>query len=67
MPKASAIVAGLNILLKYKPEGYCQGGHDILYGPGPSDPEAYSPQDQQALEVLGWHWDSEGDCWAAFT
>jgi hypothetical protein len=67
MPKARAIIQGLEILLKYKPEGYCEAQHDILYGPGSSDPEDYSPEDQKALEALGWHWDTEADCWAAFT
>lgn len=64
MPKAKEIKEGLEILLKYTPDGWCDAQHDILCAPGPED---VSPEDRAKLITLGWHWDEECSSWAAFT
>lgn len=67
MPKAKEIKEGLEILLKYAPDGYCDAQHDILYGPMKSSVAPITTEDREQLKALGWHWDDEGGGWAAFT
>ena len=65
MSKRSHIIAGLEILEKYDPDGWCDAQHDILYG-CPFDPKI-SEEDQEALKGLGWFLDEETESWAIFT
>ena len=77
MASISEVVEGLEILAKTAkvPAGLAEKGetdtrtahigganHDIIYGPD-CDP---SPEDIKRLEELGWHVDSDTDCWSRF-
>ena len=77
MTTVAQVVEGLEILAKTAsvPAGLAESGetdtrtahiggaeHDILFGPE-ADP---SVEDCNRLEELGWHYDSEVDCWARF-
>ena len=77
MASVAQVVEGLEILAKTAsvPAGLAESGetdtrtahiggaeHDILFGPE-ADP---SVEDRNRLEELGWHYDSEVDCWARF-
>ena len=41
------------------------GEHDTLYAGGP-DPEELSKEETEALAELGWHWDTDYECWRKF-
>ena len=76
-------IAAFQIFAKYQPEGLqsnldTASEHDILYlctKPEPigKDEEgeymfaAEHEQDAEELDQLGFHWDSQGDCWSKFT
>ncbi len=62
--KISKIADGLNIFIKYEPEGEMNHEHDIIYACGIRN---LSPEDEKTLVGLGWFWDEEYDCWAIFT
>lgn len=57
---------GLNILLKYEPDGDCAAEHDVFYVGG-GKPEDISEEDRAELEKLGWFWDDSLDSWSTFT
>lgn len=61
-----AVLEGLNILLKYRPDGKCQAAHDTLYASGPK-PETMLPEDAKKLEELRWSWCDTYECWKKFT
>lgn len=44
-----------------------QAEHDILYGPIRLDDLAEDSEDGRTLLGLGWHADTDGECWAYFT
>lgn len=67
MPTAKEIKEGLEIMLQYEPNGYCDAHHDVIYGPSQQTGMEYSAEDRSKLEALGWHWDEEAECWAAYT
>lgn len=58
------LIEGLQILDKY-PNGYISAEHDIIYA-GPEDISKITSEDQKALKKLGWHLDTENNCWATF-
>lgn len=76
-------IAALQIFAKYRPKGLqdrleTHAEHDILFvcdKPEPVDQDeegepAFAPEHQEdaaALDGLGFHWDSDGDCWSKFT
>lgn len=57
---------GLQILLKYDPEGSTCAEHDVLYAGGcsPEDMQAY---DVAKLSQLNWRWSPEENSWVFFT
>lgn len=61
------LIESLTILAKYLDETYapthCE--HDILMVPGVTKEEV-SEEDAKKLDDLGWHYDTEYDCWASF-
>ena len=66
-----AFIYALKLFSKYEREGmetkyFLEPGHDIIYG-GSIDKITPETTDGQILEYLGWHVDSEFDCWAYFT
>ena len=70
MASAKDIIDGLNILTNsvgFDAERHqvC-AEHDIIYGPN-IDESFLSPNEKGKLMSLGWHWDGEYKCWAAFT
>lgn len=70
MATVRKVIDGLTILARYDPDGLdshsVSAEHDVIYGPGPGDPDAVTEEDRERLEELGWHLDSEADCWARF-
>lgn len=77
MASVAEVVEGLEILAKTAsvPRGLAENGetdtrtahlgganHDIIWGPE-ADP---SDEDKKRLDELGWHFDSESDCWSRF-
>ncbi len=70
VPKAAAVKEGLEILLKYKPDGWCGAEHDELFGPMVKRKDM-TPEDCAKLESIGWHYydedSEEGEGWAVFT
>lgn len=70
MATFKSLTDGLDVLRKYLKEGdegEVEAQHDIIFAsPGITYDET-SPEDRAKLEELGWHFDSEGDCWAKFT
>lgn len=64
MGKASQIIAGLQILLKYGDESVCAEHDEIFAG---VDTNEMSLDDVDAMEKAGWHWDSNSDSWVIFT
>lgn len=66
------LIEALTIFLKYAPADkdtyaptHCE--HDIFLVAGMGIEEnAVSAEDEKRLEELGFHWDSEYDCWASF-
>lgn len=59
------IYEGLQILLKYEPEGGMSAEHDEVFADGPS-PANMSAEDVEKLEELGWRFQPEFDSWRAF-
>jgi hypothetical protein len=61
------LIEALTIFAKYQPDSYapthCE--HDIMLVVAVTE-EQVSPEDAKRLEDLGWHWDSEHDCWGSF-
>ena len=65
MADAKKIVDGLTILMKHgKVDVDAQ--HDILCA-GPGINGELPAEEKAKLEELGWHFDTEYDCWAVFT
>jgi len=60
------IFKGLEILIKYDPDGDTSAEHDILYA---SDihPHLISDEDLSILKENGWFYDSELESWSKFT
>lgn len=62
---------GLNILLKYAPEG-SEGAfsaeHDqVFVGVAMASPDKVSDEDKKALYKLGWWWNEQYESWQHFT
>ena len=57
------VVEGLNIMLKYDPEGEFSGASfDVIYGSA-IQPDKVSAEDTANLKALGWYWDKTYDSW----
>jgi hypothetical protein len=57
-------IAAFTILKKYNNKGFVvDANHDVIY----ANVSTVSPDDEIALEDLGWHKDEDLDCWACFT
>ena len=41
--------------------------HDIIYTGFTYDPGKMTLYVEKTMELLGWHWDKECECWAYFT
>ncbi len=72
MASHDEVIEGLQILKKYVKKERDVGlsaEHDVIYaGPMLDELEGkLTPEDKKRLEELGWHEDSEGECWARFT
>lgn len=73
MATCAAIIEGMQILMKYQKEPNDIFGvsaeHDVIYcGPMLDHLEGkLTEEEKKRLGELGWHEDSEGDCWAHFT
>lgn len=72
MATCAAVIEGMQILMKYqKPDDVfgVSAEHDVIYcGPMLDELEGkLTDAEKERLEELGWHTDSEGDCWAHFT
>jgi hypothetical protein len=62
MASAKKIMEGIAIQLKYCGEDdNCSASHDEIYGP--CDEDNLDKNDIEALESLGWFWNSEFECW----
>ncbi len=61
------LIESLTIFSKYNVGDYspthCE--HDILCVVGVAKDEV-SAEDAKRLDELGWHWDSDYDCWGSF-
>ncbi len=57
------ILKGIQIFLKYKPNGWLGAAHDIIFGPGCE----VLPEDKEELIAVGWFWDDELERWSHFT
>ena len=73
MKRVDELIGGLQALAKYGDDGSVDfsAEHDIIYA-GPVghrvDVTETEPAELAAeMDRLGWHWSSEGDCWALFT
>lgn len=44
---------------------WLEANHDIIYGPSLEETDEFSQADQDLLEKLGWHRNTECDCIAA--
>lgn len=63
------LIEALTILMKYGTDSYspthCE--HDVLLVAGIGIKEgAVSEEDAKRLDALGFHWNTEYDCWASF-
>jgi hypothetical protein len=71
MALINEVIEGLQILKKYAGENSSSidAQHDVIYA-GPSLDELegrLTEEDRKRLDELGWHEDTEGECWARFT
>lgn len=60
------LIKALQIFLKYRNEKWpthCE--HDIMLISSVTEEEV-SEEDQSQLKDLGFHWNSEYDCWASY-
>jgi hypothetical protein len=62
------LIEALTIFAKYQEADtyaptHCE--HDIMLVVGVEE-SAVSEEDAKRLDALGWHWDSEYDCWGSF-
>ena len=60
------VVEGLQILLKYFPDGYVSAEHDIIYAGGDNDEVSISEDDVKRLEELRWHYDKSLPSWYTY-
>ena len=57
------VVEGLQILLKYFPDGDIAAEHDVIYAGGDNDDVSISDEDMKRLEELRWHYDESLPSW----
>jgi len=57
---------GLDILLRYEPDGEACAQHDVIYACG-VEPDDIGREDRDKLEKLRWMWDHSNDSWYTFT
>lgn len=60
--KASELIQGVNIILKYEPEAEVALDHDTMYCGG-FIPEDMESVDLNTLISLGWFWEAKFDSW----
>ncbi len=60
------VAEGLQILLKYDPDGGCCAEHDEFYAGNDCPPEKMTPEDVARLDELGWLWDADLPSWMKF-
>lgn len=61
-----AILEGLQILIKYDPDGSFNAEHDEVFAGGPP-PDDMTLEDVKRLHDLNWRWKPDFPCWAKFT
>ncbi len=45
---------------------FFEADHDVIYGPCSNTLKGITPEDKKKLNELGWHEDSEYDCWVSY-
>lgn len=60
------VAEGLQILLKYFPDGYIAAEHDIIYAGGDNEDVSISDEDMIRLEKLRWHYDKSLPSWYTY-
>ena len=63
--KIESVMNGLSILARYS-GAEVSANHDAIKAGPPGDVDV-TPEDAEALELLGWHWDVVEECWEIFT
>lgn len=61
--KIQSIVAGLQLILESKSNKDVCAEHDIIYA---GDVSSMTSEQNEQMKSLGWHHNSEFDCWAIF-
>jgi hypothetical protein len=68
MATTEKVLAGLAIIARYDQVADVSAEHDIIYaGSAKSHKDKLTEDEKKLMEIIGWHWDSEFDCWARFT
>lgn len=57
------VAEGLQILLKYFPDGYVAAEHDIIYAGEGKEFVSMTDEDIEQLDKLGWHYDESLPSW----
>ena len=60
------VTEGLQILLKYFPDGDIAAEHDIIYAGGDNDDVSISDEDMKRLEEFRWHYDKSLPSWYTY-
>lgn len=60
------LLEGLQILIKYDPDGEVCAEHDVISLGGP-DPSELPPEEAARLEALHFHFLKKEDTWQKFT
>lgn len=63
--KIESVMKGLAIFARYS--GAEMGAHHDAIKVGPPGDVGVTPEEAVALELLGWHWDVDEECWEIFT
>jgi hypothetical protein len=64
IPRIQRMTEGLTIIAEHCSETETAAEHDVLYA---GNADEIPPAQMDRLDVLGWFWDDEVDCWAFFT
>ena len=67
MPKATDLIAGLCILLRYEPSGWCDAEDGVLWGPKGVEVPRVKGGDEDELIECGWRYDDIRQRWFANT
>ena len=67
MPRGELLIAGLEILLRYDPNGWCDADNGVLWGPKGVEVPRVVGGDEDKLIEYGWRYDGGRQRWYANT